>query len=305
MSVNDHHHHAGPAKALTYALVITVTFALVEVAGGLISGSLALLGDAGHMFTDVLALGLSLGAALVAGRAATERHTFGFLRVEILVALLNGVALVVISLMIVYEAVGRLYEPRDVDAGVMLLVAVVGLGANILGIRLLHHGSRENLNVRGAFLNMLGDLLSSCGVIVAAPLIHFFGWQAADPIISIGIAAIIMLGAYRLVSQSVAILLEAVPSHLDIRDVEEAMRTVEGGEEVHDLHSGTLSSGVYSLSGHGVVMDQQVSSCSQVLRDVELMLEREYHIKHTTIQVEAQECPGGYCRLKREDLRPR
>lgn len=295
---DDVHEHHGSAKALSIALAITAIFALIEVAGGLISGSLSLLGDAGHMFTDVLALGLSLGAALMASRAATERHTFGFLRAEILVAFINGIALVGISLLIIYEAVGRFYDPVDVQAGVMLLVALIGMGANLVGITLLRHGSEENLNVRGAFLHMIGDLLSSAGVILAALLIYFFNWQVADPLISIGIAIIIMVGAYRLVSQSVAILLESVPSHLDIRNVEQAMREIDGVTEVHDLHVWTLSSGIYSLSGHVVVKDQQVSSCSPVLRDLERMLADRFHIEHTTIQVETEVCPLNGCSLE-------
>ncbi len=214
---------------MSYALVITLGFALFEVVGGWISGSLALLGDAGHMFTDVLALTLSLGAAMAAGRAPTERHTFGFLRVEILVALMNGVGLMAVSLWVLYEAVGRLQDPVQVDAGIMLLVALAGMGANLAGIAILHRGSKENLNVRGAFLHMLGDLLSSVGVIVAAVIIHLYGWNSADPVIGMGIALVIMLGAYRLVSQSVSVLLEAVPSHLNVKEVEEAMRACRVG----------------------------------------------------------------------------
>lgn len=294
--MDDHHDHRhGSAKALTYALVITAAFALVEVVGGLISGSLALLGDAGHMFTDVVALALSLGAALIAGRAATKRHTFGLLRVEILVAFINGIALVGISLLVIYEAINRFYDPVEIDAGIMLLVALIGLGANLIGIKLLHHGSKENLNVRGAFLHMMGDLLSSVGVIVAALLIHFFSWQAADPVISIGIALVIMVSAYRLISQSVSILLESVPSHIDVKEVEDAITAVEDVIGVHDLHVWTLTSGIYALSGHVVVKDQQVSSCSPVLREIEELLEHRFKIEHTTIQIETEVCPLDKC----------
>jgi len=276
---------------LTYALAITASFALVEVVGGILSGSLALLSDAGHMFTDVLALGLSLGAALIANRAATERHTFGLLRVEILVAFINGIALVGISLLVVYEAIMRFYDPVEIDTGVMLLVALIGLGANLIGMVLLEPGSKDNLNVRGAFLHMMGDLLSSIGVIVAALIIHFFSWYAADPVISIGIAMVIMLGAYRLISQSVSIMMEAVPSHIDVKEVEETIKAVDGVVGVHDLHVWTLTSGIYSLSGHVVVQDQQVSSCSRVLREIEEVLDRRFSIVHTTIQVETDICP--------------
>ncbi len=292
-----HHHHGGSVRMLAYALAITATFALVELIGGILSGSLALLGDAGHMFTDVLALGLSLGASLVAGRRATERHTFGFLRAEILVALVNGIALMGISILVIHEALGRLSNPTTVDADLMLLVAVAGMGANLLGIALLHRGSRENLNVRGAFLHMMGDLLSSFGVIAAALLIHFFGWQEADAVIGLGIAAVIMVGAYRLISQSVSILLEAVPKHIELKEVEEAMTSVEGVIKVHDLHVWTLSSGVYSLSGHVVVDDRNISACSPVLRQLEQVLEKRFHIGHTTLQMETDTCPANGCTI--------
>ncbi len=292
-----HSHRGGSVRMLTYALVITAAFALVEVIGGVLSGSLALLSDAGHMFTDVLALGLSLGASLVAGRQATERHTFGFLRAEILVALVNGIALVGISLLVVHEALGRLSDPTPVDADLMLIVALVGMAANLLGMTLLHRGSKENLNVRGAFLHMMGDLLSSFGVIAAALLIRFLGWQEADALIGLAIAAVIMVGAYRLISQSVSILLEAVPKHIELKEVEEAMTSVEGVMMVHDLHVWTLSSGIYALSGHVVVGDQQVSACSPVLRELERMLEERFHIGHVTIQIETGTCPANGCTI--------
>lgn len=293
----EEHHPAGSVKMLAYALAITLVFALVEVAGGLISGSLALLGDAGHMFTDVLALGLSLGAALMAGRVATERHTFGFLRAEVLVALVNGIALVGISLLLMYRAVGRLADPVEVKADVMLGTAVLGTAANLVGMAILRHGSHENLNVRGAFLHMMSDLLSSFGVIAAALLIRFLHWQAIDPILAIGIAVVILVSAYRLIAQSASVLLEAVPSHIELREVEAAMREVEGVVSVHDLHIWTLSSGVYALSGHVVVADRQLSTCAPVLRRLEGMLSERFRIGHTTIQVEAECCPANGCSI--------
>ncbi len=301
---HGHHHRGGSTRMLMYALAITAAFALVELVGGLLSGSLALLSDAGHMFTDVLALGLSLGAALVATQTATERHTFGFHRVEILVALVNGIALVGISIIIMYEAIGRLYDPVVVDAPVMLLVALVGLGANLIGMRLLSHGSKENLNVRGAFLHMMGDLLSSVGVIVAALIIYLFGWQAADPLISIAIALIIIFGAYRLVSQAVSILLEAVPRDVDLHEIQTSLRDLDGVFAVHHLHVWALSSGVYALSAHLVVNDKMVSACSPILVSAEEMLFERYHIVHTTLQLECEAQLLGTCKIeqgKRED----
>jgi cobalt-zinc-cadmium efflux system protein len=300
------HHHVkgGSTKPLALAMVVTAAFALVEVIGGLVSESLALLSDAGHMFTDVLALGLSLGAAMVATRMATERHTFGFHRVEIQVALVNGIVLVGISLMIIYEAVNRFYDPVEIDAPVMLAVAVAGLGSNLIGIKLLGHGAKENLNVRGAFLHMLGDLLSSVGVIIAALLIYYLQWEAADPLISIAIALIIIFGAYRLVSQAVSILLEAVPSHMDLMEVHLSLTELDGVYDVHHLHVWALSSGVYALSAHLVVNDQMVSDCSPILAKAEEMLSERYHITHSTLQLESDVQLLGKCKLdggKRDD----
>lgn len=282
---------------LAYALALTAAFAVVEVAGGLLSGSLALLSDAGHMLTDVLALALSLGAALAAGRLPTERHTFGFLRAEIIVAMLNGMALVGVSFLVIREAISRISRPAELDADLMLLVALFGLAANILGMALLHRDSKIDLNVRGAFLHMMGDLLSSLGVIAAALLIRSFGWYAADALISLFIAAIILGGAYRLISRSVSILLESVPEHIVLKEVERAMTSVEGVSAVHDLHIWTLSSGVHALSGHVVVKDRQVSECSPVLREMERMLRERFQITHTTIQVETGICSGNDCSL--------
>lgn len=231
---HDHHDHAhfdiskGPSKPLLVALAITAIFAVVELLGGLVSGSLALLSDSGHMFTDILALGLSLGAAIVAQREPTEKQTYGYLRVEILVALANGVALIIISLFIMYEAVQRFQNPVPIDSGIMLVVAVAGLAANIAGVLVLRERSHENLNVKGAFLHMIGDMLASVGVIVAAILIYLFNLTVADPVISIAISLIIMYGAFRLSKQSAYILLEFTPAHIDLAEVRSSLVKVQG-----------------------------------------------------------------------------
>ena len=244
------------------ATAITAVFTVVELVGGWLSGSLALLSDAGHMFTDTLALGLSLAAVRIALQPATERRTFGSMRAEILAAFVNGATLVLISLLIFYESVGRLLHPRTIDAPIMLGVALAGLAANAAGVYVLRDRSAGNLNVRGAMWHMLGDLLSSIGVIVGAVLIMLFDLRAADPVLSVIIGAIILVGAWKLVTQSTAILLESVPSHLKLEDVRAALLGVEGVEDVHDLHVWTLSSGFYAMSGHVVVKDRPVSDCS-------------------------------------------
>jgi cobalt-zinc-cadmium efflux system protein len=303
-SGHDHHDHThfepgkGLSKPLLIVLIITITFALVELVGGLISGSLALLSDAGHMFTDILALVLSLGAAIVSQREATAKQTFGYLRVEILVALANGLALIVISIYIMYEALGRLSNPVGIDSQLMLIVAIAGLVANVAGVLVLRERSKENLNVKGAFLHMMGDVLSSVGVIVAALLIILFNWTVADPIISIAISLIIMYGAVRLCKQSAYILLEFTPSHIDLVDVRTSLMKVPGVEDVHDIHAWTISSGVYALSAHLRVSDQPVSACSCIIKSCEHVLLTKYQIRHSTLQLEYHDCDMGVCYFK-------
>lgn len=275
--------------------MITGVFTVVEFLGGYLSDSLALMSDAGHMLTDTLALGLSVVAVRVAMRPPTEEQTFGFLRAEILAALVNGAVLAVITLVIFYEAARRIIEPPEVEAPLMLAVALAGLAANAVGIYVLHDRSKSNLNVRGAFLHMFGDLLSSVGVIVGALMILFFGIRLADPILSVLIGGIILVGAWRLVRQSTSILLESVPSHVRLQDVKESLLSIDGVHDVHDLHVWTLSSGRYALSAHIVVTDKLVSDCSGVVSRSEEMLREKYAISHTTFQLECQACAENSC----------
>jgi cobalt-zinc-cadmium efflux system protein len=296
----DAHDHAAQSteaviRPLMLAAAITAVFTVVELVGGWLSGSLALLSDAGHMFTDTLALVLSLAAVRIALRPADKEKTYGFMRAEILAALVNGATLVIISVLIFYEAVGRILHPPRVDAPLMLLVATAGLAANAVGVYLLRDRSEGNLNVRGAMWHMLGDLLSSVGVIVGALLIMFLGLRAADPVLSIVIGAIILAGAWRLVAQSTAILLESVPGHIKLEDVREAILGVEGVVDVHDLHVWTLASGFYALSAHIVVRDRPLSDCSGLIARSEGVLKDRFAISHTTIQLECQTCEGGVC----------
>jgi cobalt-zinc-cadmium efflux system protein len=296
-----HHEPRGLSRPLLLALAITVTFALVELAGGMLSGSLALISDSGHMFTDALALTLSLWASYVATRMANERQTFGLLRVEILVALVNGVVLVGVSLFIIYEAVVRLQSPQPIEGGLMLAIAVIGLIANLAGVLILREKAQENLNVKGAFLHVLGDLLSSVGVIVAAILVYLFDLQQADPVISIAISVIILYGSYRIISQSVYILLEFAPGNVNLAEVRNELLKVEGVVDVHDLHAWTLASGIYALSAHIQVMDQPLSTCSCVVHDCEQILREKFNISHTTLQLESQACEIEACFFRQPD----
>jgi cobalt-zinc-cadmium efflux system protein len=277
------------------ALTITAVFTIVELIGGYITGSLALMSDAGHMFTDTLALLLSLIAVKIAMRPPTEEQTFGLIRAEILAALINGATLIVISLLIFYEAIQRILKPPQVEAPIMLGVAIAGLVANAAGVLVLHDKSKSSLNIQGAFLHMVGDLLSSVGVIIAALLILFFRLEIVDPVISIFIGVIIVIGAWRLLRQSTSILLESVPRHLKLQDVLHSMLQIPGVNDVHDLHIWTLSSGLYALSAHIVVDDKKISDCSQMVALCETMLEEKYHITHSTIQIECTSCDAEKC----------
>ncbi len=242
-------------RRLTWVLGLTAAFMVAEVVGGLLSGSLALLADAGHMLTDAGALAFSLLAMRMAQRPSDAARTFGWVRLEILAALVNGAVLLVVAGLVVAEAWERLRHPVDVDAPVMLAVAVTGLGVNVAGAFLLHAHAGENLNVRGAYLHVLGDLLGSVGAITAGLVVLFTGWTAADPAISVFIAALILLSAWRLVRDASEVLLEAAPAHVDVEALVRELRAVEGLDDVHDVHVWTLTSGFVAMAGHGVIDD--------------------------------------------------
>ena len=297
--MNGHTHaREAPAKLsrpLLLALLITASFTVIELVGGFLSGSLALMSDAGHMFTDTLAIGLSLAAMRVAMRPADEGKTFGYLRAEILAALVNGASLLFISVLIMYESWRRIVSPPEIDAGLMLVVASLGLAANGAGVYLLHDRSKATLNERGAFLHMLGDFLSSIAVIVGAIVIMAFDVYILDPVLSIMISVIIIAGAWKLVTQSTSILLESAPSHIDFDDLRRSLKGIDGVTDIHDLHVWTLSSGLHSLSAHLVVKDRMLSECSDVVRTCEALLKERFGISHTTFQVECERCEESAC----------
>lgn len=300
------HGHDRPApellmRPLWIAIGITATFTIVEFLGGLVSGSLALISDAGHMLTDTLALGLSLVALRIALRPPTEEQTYGFKRAEILAALANGAILIVVTIVIFYEAALRIVKPPEIDAPLMLAVATAGLIANAVGAYVLHDRSVSSLNIRGAFLHMLSDILSSVGVIIGALLIMVFGLRIADPVLSILIGVIILWGSWKLVTQSTSILLESVPSHLKLGDIRDGIKKVKGVVDVHDLHVWTLSSGLYALSAHLVVEDKLLSACSDVTAECEDMLDDKFGISHTTFQLECTTCAENVCVFQPQD----
>jgi len=288
-------------RRLLVALSITGLMTIVELAGGLISNSLALIGDAGHMFTDTLALGLSLFALNLAKRPASQTKTYGFYRAEILAALINGTILVLVSAYIFYEAYHRFVEPPEVRGGLMLIVAAIGLVANLVGISILRPASRGNLNVKGAFLHMWSDTVSSVGVIAAGIIILLTGRTIADPIISIIIGLLILRGAGGLVWESVNILLEAVPKHLDMGQINNAIRKIKGVKDVHDVHLWAITSGMYAMSCHLLIEDQMVSNCTQIVEEVNQTLSQKFGISHSTVQLECEECENSpVCHIRRE-----
>jgi cobalt-zinc-cadmium efflux system protein len=281
------------SRALKLALGVTIAFMLAEAAGGLLANSLALLADAGHMLGDAASLGLSLFVAWVAQRPATPTRTYGYLRLEIFAALINGSALFVIAGLIVWQALSRLAQPPAVRPGLMLVVAGAGLLANLVALRLLHAGHDHSLNVRGAYLHVLGDLLGSVGALGAAAIIALTGWSVVDPVISIGIALLVLAGAWRLVRESVDVLLESTPRHIPLADVERELASIPGVTDIHDLHVWTVTSGVVAMTGHAVVADP--SHSPRVLAAVERRM-AGFGIHHVTMQLEtARSCrePGA------------
>ncbi len=283
---HDHDHDVGPGR-LRLVLVLTASFMVAEIVGGWLANSLALLADAGHMFTDAGAIALSLFAIRFARRPANEDKTFGYYRLEILAALVNGAALLVIAGLIVVEAWSRFRAPEPIQGGLMLAVASLGLAVNVLAAWLLHGAAAESLNVRGAYLHVLGDLLGSVGAIAAAAVILLTEWWPADPIISVLVALLILRSAWILVRESVDVLLEAVPSHIDLAAVRRAMSELPEVQDVHDLHVWTLTSRYVALSAHAVVADP--ADNQRVLGQIRDCMERRFGIRHVTIQIERQD----------------
>lgn len=281
-----HHDHARGASQRVLLIVLGLTFGymLAEAVGGYLANSLALLSDAGHMFTDVAALALSLLAVRFAARPATPRKTYGFYRLEILAALANGVTLIVLSILICLEAYERLRQPEEVRGWMLVGIAAGGLLVNLVSAWLLSRSQQDNLNVRGAFLHVLGDLLGSVAAVAAGLLVIWRDWRWADPVFSVVISLLIIYSSWRLVADAVNVLLEGTPSHINPTAVEQAMRAVAGVREVHDLHIWTITSGRYALTAHVVVSDAGASY--RVLREVRQLLTEKFALAHSTIQIE-------------------
>jgi cobalt-zinc-cadmium efflux system protein len=288
---HDHAHgaiggHARDAdkRTLRIVLVMAGVWMFVEFAGGILANSLALLADAAHMLTDVAAVALALLAIRFASRPATPEKTYGFYRMEILAALINGVVLMVVCFFILREAWERFREPVEVAGSLMLGVSIAGFTVNAIMAFLLHRSAGESLNLRGAYLHVLGDLLASVGTITAAIVIMTTGWYLADPLISVVVSLLILFSSYKLVRESVDILLEAVPSHLSLGEIRQAIEEIDGVDHVHDLHVWTVTSGYFAMSGHAIVSD--LSRSQAVIRQIHELMHDRFGIRHVTVQVE-------------------
>jgi len=273
-------------RTLWITLILTLFFTIVEIVGGLLSNSLALLSDSAHMISDVIALGLSMTAIYMATKKPNQKYTFGFLRFEIIASFLNGLALAIIAIGIVIEGIKRMINPQDVDLQLMLIIASIGLVVNIVLTIVLSRSTKEedNLNVKSALWHFIGDLLSSVGVITSAVLIHFTGYYIFDPLISMVIGGIIFVGGAKILRESLAVLMESVPEQFDLEKIREEISMVEGVEDVHELHLWAVTTEHYSLTAHVFVRDDIQPYC--VIMAINHLLKTRYGIEHATIQIE-------------------
>jgi len=284
-NTHKHTYRLHERKKLILASAITAIIFIVEVIGGIITNSLALLSDAGHMLTHLFALLISLVAIIFASKPPTQKKTFGFYRLEILAALLNGVILFLITVWIFYESYHRFVNPEVISSGKMLLLAIVGLIANISCAYILkadEHG--HSLNVKSAFLHMLGDTLSSVGVIIGAVIIYYTNWYIIDPIISIMLCVLILIWSYKLIMESVDILLEATPKEINVHEVISHLEQIAGVEGAHDIHIWTITSGMYAMSVHIDTKDMLISKTTAISKEINRILSEKFRIGHTVIQ---------------------
>ncbi len=281
------------AGRLNWAIIFTTMTLVAEITGGIWTNSLALLSDAAHVFLDLFALFLSLAAIKLAALPSTETRTYGWHRAEIFASFINGLTIFLIAIGIFYEAWGRLLKPQAVDSLPMFIIASLGLVMNLLAASALQHHSKEDLNVRSAFLHVIGDAAASVGVIIGGVIMYYYNWYILDAIISIGIGCIVFFGAWRVLRESTHILLEGVPRGLNISDVRDCIRSIRGVQDIHHLNIWSICSHIIALSAHVDIDDPFKQRQAEVIRDIEHMLLEKYSISHTTLQVECIACVEG------------
>jgi len=289
----EHHLDKSIAGRFKYAIILTALTLVAEVIGGIWTNSLALLSDAAHVFLDLFALFLSLGAIKLSSYPVSETRTFGWHRTEVFASLINGVSVFLISIGIFYEAWGRLFQPEEVKSLPMFVIAFIGLVMNLVAASALHSHSHDDLNVHSAFLHVIGDAAASVGVIVGGLIMYFTGWFVLDAIISVGIGFVIFWGSWRVIREAVHILLEGVPRGMTIAEVSDAIRNVEGVNDVHHLNIWTICSHILALSAHIDIIPEYKVEQADVLRRIEELLFDRYHISHTTLQAECTMCIEG------------
>jgi cobalt-zinc-cadmium efflux system protein len=281
------------SRRFGFAIALTAITLLAELVGGFWTNSLALLSDAAHVFMDLFALVLSLAAIRLSGRRATDRRTYGWHRAEIFASLINGVTLILIAFGILVEAWDRFQHPEAVKSQEMFFIAVIGLIMNLVAARFLHSHAHHDLNVRSAFLHVLGDAIASVGVILGGLVMLFTGWYVVDALISAGIALIIAGGSVRLLREAGHILLEGVPSHIEINQVVDKMKGIEGVADIHHLHVWSICSHISALSAHIDLHPEYRLRQGEIIGRLEQMLEHDFHITHTTLQGECSRCQNG------------
>ncbi len=308
MTAHNHNHPLVGApndieRRLTWALGITLAIFVMELVGGFLANSLALKSDAGHLFGDVLALSLSLFAAIVSRRPPTPRRTYGYHRIEVLAAIFNGLTLFLLAGYIFYKAYWRLIEPEPVKSTLMLVVALLGLAGNLIVMARLRDAAGDNLNVKAAFLHVLGDMLGSVGVVAGGLIMLFTGNYLADPIISFFVGLIMLVGAVTVLREGASILLESVPRSIDYDKLKGDMERIEGVISVHDLHIWTISSGRLALSAHIKASNQSTHESQRILQQAYQVLAGNYDIHHSTLQLECDCCAGDDCGCNAPEIR--
>ena len=296
----DHTHHSlSLGSKLKFGIILSSFILVVEVAGGLLSNSLALLSDAGHVFADIIALSLSWYGVRQAERPPSSRMTFGYHRVGVIIALFNAVSIFAIAGVIFYEAYRRWQQPPEVNSLLMLAAAIVGLSVNIFVALWLRKERRSNINVRSAFWHVLGDALASIGVIIGAAIILLTGWFVVDPIISVLIGFIIVVAAWRILKEGLKVLLEATPQQVDVNKMVNTLKKVRGVKGVHDVHVWSISPELHAMSCHVLIRDLPLSQATDIRNEIEKVLRRQFDIEHSALQMECQECSANdiFCSL--------
>lgn len=303
MSANHHHGHdqarGAGERRMWIVLALTAGFLVVEIVGGILTKSLALLSDAAHMFTDVMALAIAIAAIRLSRLPADRKRTFGYHRFEILAAAFNATLLFFVALYILYEAWQRWIEPQPIASLGMLAVASIGLAVNLIGMRLLSDNADANLNVKGAYLEVWADALGSIGVIIGALIVYFTGWTRADPVVAVLIALWVLPRGWMLFKQSMNVLLEGVPEGMDLPTLDRLLRTVPGVRDVHELHVWSIGSGKASLTAH-LILENAQTDAGRVITEANELLRRDFGLTHTTLQAEFEHCDphGSDCALE-------